>query len=36
VNRFIPLERKAQGVFAEVETFADNGSFKLVRLAKPL
>ncbi|OMH31800.1 methyltransferase [Motiliproteus sp. MSK22-1] len=36
VNRFIPLERKAKGVFAEIETFADNGSFKLVRLAKPI
>ncbi len=35
VNRFIPLERKAQALFAEVETFADNGSFKLVRLARP-
>ncbi len=36
VNRFIGLERKAQGLFAEVETFADNGSFKLVRLAGPI
>ncbi|MCW8885186.1 MAG: methyltransferase [Motiliproteus sp.] len=36
VNRFIPLERKAQGLFREIETFADNGSFKLVRLAKSL
>ncbi|MEH6627372.1 MAG: methyltransferase [Motiliproteus sp.] len=35
VNRFIPLERKAAGLFAEIETFADNGSFKLVRMARP-
>jgi len=35
VNQFIPLERKAQGLFAEIDTFADNGSFKLVRLARP-
>lgn len=35
VNRFIPLERKAAGLFGEVETWADNGRFKLVRLAKP-
>jgi len=35
VNRFIPLERKAAGLFAEVETFGDNGRFKLVRLARP-
>ena len=36
VNLFIPLERKAKGLFAEIETFSDNGSFKLVRLAKPI
>lgn len=35
VNRFVPLERKAGALFAEVETFADNGRFKLVRLARP-
>ncbi|MEH6826070.1 MAG: methyltransferase [Motiliproteus sp.] len=35
VNQFIPLERKAQGLFAEVDSFADNGSFKLIRLARP-
>ncbi len=35
VNQFIPLERKAQGLFTEIDTFADNGSFKLVRLARP-
>lgn len=34
-NMFIPLERKAKGVFAGVDTFADNGSFKLVRLTRP-
>lgn len=35
VNQFIPLERKAQGLFTEIDTFADNGSFKLIRLARP-
>tara|TARA_R110002167_G_scaffold46366_1_gene138477 strand:+ start:9212 stop:10288 length:1077 start_codon:yes stop_codon:yes gene_type:complete len=35
VNQFIPLERKAQGLFGEIDTFADNGSFKLIRLARP-
>ena len=35
VNRFIPLERKAQSLFGQIECFADNGSFKLVRLADP-
>ncbi|MEH6651366.1 MAG: methyltransferase [Motiliproteus sp.] len=34
-NMFIPLERKAKGLFGKVETFADNGSFKLVRLSRP-
>ncbi len=34
-NMFIPLERKANGLFAKVETLADNGSFKLVRLTRP-
>jgi 16S rRNA (guanine1207-N2)-methyltransferase len=34
VNAFIPLERKASGLFPVVERFAENGSFKLVRLAK--
>ena len=36
VNHFIPLERKAAGLFAEVACFADNGRFKLVRLARPI
>ncbi len=35
VNMFIPLERKAKGLFAKVETVADNGSFKLVRMTRP-
>lgn len=34
-NMFIPLERKAKGLFAGIDTFADNGSFKLVRLTRP-
>jgi 16S rRNA (guanine1207-N2)-methyltransferase len=33
VNRFIPLERKAKKLFKQVETIADNGRFKVVRLA---
>ncbi len=36
VNRFIPLERKAAGLFGQVAVFADNDSFKLVRLAAAL
>ncbi|MBN3564888.1 methyltransferase [Aliamphritea spongicola] len=35
VNLHIPLERKASAHFDRVETIADNGSFKLVLLAKP-
>ncbi|WP_210397551.1 class I SAM-dependent methyltransferase [Motiliproteus sediminis] len=35
VNRFVPLERKAAALFGEIDTFADNGRFKLVRLARP-
>uniref|UniRef100_UPI0035E455A9 class I SAM-dependent methyltransferase n=1 Tax=Aliamphritea hakodatensis TaxID=2895352 RepID=UPI0035E455A9 len=35
VNLHIPLERKASVHFDRVETIADNGSFKLVLLAKP-
>ncbi len=35
VNLHIPLERKARGRFARIETLAANGSFKLVRLAQP-
>ncbi|MEH6471137.1 MAG: methyltransferase [Halopseudomonas sp.] len=35
VNHFIPLERKASGLFREIDLFADNGSFKLIRLARP-
>ena len=33
VNRFIPLERKAKKWFKLVETIADNGRFKVVRLS---
>lgn len=36
VNKHIALERKASGWFSQVETFADNGNFKLVRLRKPM
>ena len=36
VNKHIALERKAQRWFKHVETFADNGSFKLVRLKHPV
>lgn len=35
VNRFVPLARKAeQAGFSQVETYADEGSFKLIRIAK--
>lgn len=36
VNKHIALERKASSLFKSVETFADNGSFKLVRLSQPI
>ena len=36
VNTFIPLERKAAALFADVQTLADNRHFKVIRLAKPL
>jgi len=35
VNKHIPLENKARHWFATVETCADNGHFKLVRLRQP-
>lgn len=35
VNLHIPLERKAKKLFATVRTVADNGSFRLVMLARP-
>jgi len=35
VNLHIPLERKAKNLFATVKTIADNGSFRLVMLARP-
>ena len=35
VNQHIPLERKAQSLFAQVNTHADNGHFKLVKLQYP-
>jgi len=34
VNAFIPLEKKAAGLFSTVETVANNRSFKLVVLAR--
>ncbi len=33
VNQFIPLERKAAGLFKEVTLMVDNGSFKVIRLS---
>lgn len=33
VNQFIPLERKAHGLFHKVTTCAHNGSFKVISLA---
>ncbi|SEG80476.1 class I SAM-dependent methyltransferase [Marinobacterium lutimaris] len=35
VNLHIPLERKAQGLFAQIHCHADNGHFKLIQLSKP-
>lgn len=35
VNSFIPLERKAAGLFAQVQLLSDNHRFKLVALAAP-
>lgn len=32
VNQFIPLERKASGLFSKITTRASNGSFKIVSL----
>ena len=34
VNSFIPLERKAAGLFSKIKTVANNRSFKLVVLAR--
>ncbi len=36
VNQFIPLERKASGLFKVISTVVDNGSFKVICLAQPL
>lgn len=33
VNQFIPLERKASGLFKEITLVVDNGSFKVIRLS---
>ena len=33
VNSFIPLEKKAAGIFSEIQVVANNGSFKLVSLS---
>lgn len=35
VNQFIPLERKASGLFKDISLILDNGSFKVIRLANP-
>lgn len=35
VNRFIGLERSAQGYFGAIETLAEDGQFRVVRLAAP-
>jgi 16S rRNA (guanine1207-N2)-methyltransferase len=34
VNQFIPLERKAAGLFGQIQLLADNGSFKVISLKK--
>lgn len=36
VNQHIPLERKAVGLFADIQLHADNGQFKLIRLRQPI
>ena len=36
VNQHIPLERKAEGLFAQITPWLDNGSFKLIRLRQPI
>lgn len=36
VNQFIPLERKAVGLFRDISLVIDNGSFKVIRLSKPI
>ncbi|MBV1788926.1 methyltransferase [Marinobacterium sp. D7] len=36
VNLHIPLERKAQGRFAQIRCHADNGHFKLIHLSQAL
>lgn len=36
VNGFVPLAKKAASLFAIVDEFAGNGSFKLFRLRKPI
>ncbi len=33
VNSFIPLERKAHGLFSSIQLAADNGSFKVIALS---
>ena len=35
-NSFIPLERKAEAHFTQVQTLANNGRFRLTMLAEPL
>lgn len=35
VNQFIPLEKKAESRFSEINTMANTNGFKLVTLAKP-
>ena len=36
VNQHIPLERKASGLFRDIQLHADSGQFKLVRLRHPI
>jgi 16S rRNA (guanine1207-N2)-methyltransferase len=33
VNKFIPLEKKAEKLFRKIDVLADNGKFKVIRLA---
>jgi 16S rRNA (guanine1207-N2)-methyltransferase len=35
VNSFIPLEKKAHGLFRSIQLVADNGSFKVIVLSNP-
>jgi 16S rRNA (guanine1207-N2)-methyltransferase len=35
VNMFIPLERKASGLFGKIDVIADNGRFRVIALRQP-